>query len=124
MNIAIILLSVTLAGVAQIMLKVGMNRVTETAGAFNPASGASLKAVATTPMVWVGLAVFAVSAVVWLAVLSRVQLSFAYPFASLTYIIILIAGHYVLAEPMSWQRWTGVALIIGGIVMVAQTPMQ
>ena len=123
MLIIVILLSVSLAAVAQIMLKIGMVRVTEASGAFSPTSGASLKAAAGTPMVWLGLAVFALSALVWLAVLSRASLSFAYPFASLTYVIILLYGKFIADEPVSALRWGGVALIISGIVMVSQTPI-
>lgn len=119
--IAVILASVTLAAVAQIMLKAGMVRVTEVSGAFSPTSVASLKAASGTPMVWLGLIVFGLSALVWLAVLSRVPLSFAYPFASLTYVIILFYGKFVGDEPVSLARWGGVALIISGIILVSQT---
>lgn len=122
MLIATILASVTLAAVAQIMLKIGMNDVKEKSGVFSPASAASLKAAAGTPMVWIGLIVFGLSALVWLAVLSRASLSFAYPFASLTYVIILLYGKFIADEPVSVVRWGGVALIIGGIVLVSQTP--
>lgn len=120
--IAVILLSVTLAAVAQIMLKVGMTRVTEVSGAFTPTSVGSLKAAAATPMVWAGLFMFGLSALVWLAVLSRASLSFAYPFASLTYVIILLYGRFIADEPVSLARWAGVAFICTGIILVAQTP--
>ena len=123
MLIVVILLSVTLAAVAQIMLKIGMVRVTDASGAFSPTSVASLKAAAGTPMVWFGLLMFAFSAVVWLAVLSRASLSFAYPFASLTYVIILLYGKFIADEPVSLARWGGVALIISGIILVSQTSM-
>ena len=120
MLIAIILLSVCLAAAAQIMLKQGMNHVAEVSGAFTPTSGASLRAAATTPLVWIGLFTFALSALVWLAVLSRVDLSFAYPFASLTYVIILLYSKYIGDEPVSLVRWGGAALIVTGIVLIAQ----
>lgn len=122
MLIATILLSVTLAAVAQIFLKIGMERVTEASGAFSPTSVGSLRSAAATPMVWLGLVLFGLSALVWLAVLSRASLSFAYPFASLTYVIILLYGRFLADEPVSVARWGGVLLIIGGIVLVSQTP--
>jgi drug/metabolite transporter (DMT)-like permease len=71
--------------------------------------------------VWFGLATFVVSAAVWLLVLSRVSLSFAYPFASLTYVIILLFDGLILHEPVSGLRWGGVALIIAGILLVSRT---
>lgn len=120
MLIALILLSVTLAAVAQLTLKQGMNQVVEESGRFG-LDGDSLRSVLTTLWVWVGLALFALSAVVWLAVLSRTTLSFAYPFASLTYVLILLADRFVLDQPVPALRYAGVAFIIVGIVLVAQT---
>ena len=72
--------------------------------------------------VWVGLVLFGLSAVVWLVVLSRASLSFAYPFASLTYVMILLFDRFVLDESVRGMRWAGVALIIAGIVLVSRTP--
>ena len=120
MLIALILLSVALAAVAQLTLKHGMNQVVEHIGEVRFAA-ASLRSVATTPSVWLGLFLFGLSAVVWLAVLSKTTLSFAYPFASLTYVLILLADRFVLDQPVPILRYAGVALIIVGIVLVAQT---
>ncbi|MGZ4124173.1 MAG: hypothetical protein ACXVQU_01285 [Actinomycetota bacterium] len=123
MLIATILLSVGLAALAQLTLKHGMNLVNET---LRPRTfgvdAASLKALATTWVVWGGLALFGASALVWLVVLSRASLSFAYPFASLTYVLILLFDRIWLHESVPAVRWGGVALIIAGIVLVAQTP--
>jgi multidrug transporter EmrE-like cation transporter len=120
--IGMILLSVTFAAVAQVTLKTGVNRVTdETGGALN-IDGDSLKALAGSPIVWLGLVLFGLSAIVWLVVLSRATLSFAYPFASLSYVLILVLGHFVLDEPVTSLRLAGVGLIIAGVVLVGQTP--
>lgn len=121
MLIGLILVSVTLAAVAQLTLKHGMNQVSGKAGPLQ-LTGASLRAVAATPAVWVGLVLFGISAVVWLAVLSRASLSFAYPFAALTYVLILLFDRLVLDQPVSALRWGGVALIVAGIVLVSRTP--
>ena len=120
MLIALILLSVGLAAVAQLTLKAGMNRVTEASGAAT-LSGGSLKAIASNPVVWAGLALFGLSALAWLFVLSRTSLSFAYPFASLTYLLIVLVDRFVFHEEVPPARWAGVALIMAGIVLVART---
>jgi drug/metabolite transporter (DMT)-like permease len=123
MIIATILLSVGLSAVAQLTLKHGMNLVNDS---LRPQrfglDGTSMKTLASTWAVWAGLALFGISALVWLLVLSRVSLSFAYPFASLTYVLILVFDRFWLHESVPALRWGGVALIIGGIVLVAQTP--
>ena len=120
MLIVLILFSVAIAAAAQLTLKHGMNQVVESSGALR-LSAPSVRAVVTTPAVWFGLVLFGLSAVVWLAVLSRTTLSFAYPFASLTYVLILLADRFVLHQPIPALRYAGVAFIIVGIVLVAQT---
>ncbi|MEW6059493.1 MAG: EamA family transporter [Actinomycetota bacterium] len=123
MLIAMILLSVGLAAVAQLMLKHGMNQVNaDLAPDKFGFDGASLRSAVSTAAVWGGLLLFGLSAVVWLVVLSRASLSFAYPFASLTYVLILLSDKLVLGEDVSPMRWGGVALIAGGIFLISRTP--
>jgi multidrug transporter EmrE-like cation transporter len=120
--IGMILLSVTFAAVAQVTLKTGVNRVTDDTGGALNIDGDSLKALAGSPIVWLGLVLFGLSAIVWLVVLSRATLSFAYPFASLSYVLILVLGRFVLDEQVTSLRLAGVGLIIAGVVLVGQTP--
>jgi drug/metabolite transporter (DMT)-like permease len=123
MLIAMILLSVALAAVAQLTLKTGMNHVNdELAPATFSLSGRSLRVLVGQPFVWGGLFLFGVSALVWLVVLSRASLSFAYPFAALTYVSILLFDHFVLNEQVPALRWAGVACIALGIVLISRTP--
>lgn len=123
MIIAMILLSVGLAAVAQLTLKHGMSQVNAD---LRPArfglDGASLRAAGSTLAIWAGLLLFGLSALVWLVVLSRVSLSFAYPFAALTYVLILVFDRFVLDQQVPPLRWAGVALIMAGIVLISRTP--
>jgi len=80
-----------------------------------------LRRVVGNASVWGGLATFVLSAAVWLVVLSRASLSFAYPFASLTYVLILVFDRFVLHEPISGLRYAGVALIIAGLLLISRT---
>ena len=70
----------------------------------------------------IGVTVAGLIAVIWLMVLSRASLSFAYPFASLSYLVIVLASRFILHESVPPLRWAGVGLIMVGIVLVAQTP--
>ena len=121
MLIGLILTSVVLAGFAQITLKTGVNHVTGTSGELHINAG-SLRSLLSSPIVWCGLVLFGLSAVVWLFALSRASLSFAYPFAALSYVLILVFSVLVLHETVQPLRWLGVAFIVTGIVLVAQTP--
>ncbi len=120
MTIGLILISVTLAAIAQVTLKFGMNHVTGANGGELALTGASLKQIATTGLVWLGLVIFGCSAVLWLFALSRASLSFAYPFAALGYVIIVAASILFLHEHVPPLGWVGVACIVVGILLIAQ----
>ena len=120
MTIGLILVSVTFAAIAQVTLKMGMNQVTDANGGQLAITGESLKQILTTLLVWVGLGIFAISAVLWLFALSRASLSFAYPFAALGYVIIVAASILFLDEHVPPLGWAGVACIVVGILLVAQ----
>lgn len=123
MLILLILFSVTLAAIAQLGLKHGMNLVNdELAPDRFSLNGPSLRALVVQPYVWGGLLLFGLSALVWLVVLSRASLSFAYPFAALTYVLILLFDLFVLDETVPALRWAGVAFIGVGIFLVSRTP--
>jgi multidrug transporter EmrE-like cation transporter len=119
--IALILLSVALAAVAQLTLKYGMNQVAASRAGDVRSPVATLLDAARQPAVWGGLAIFGISSVFWMLVLSRASLSFAYPFAALTYVLILVFDFAILKEPVVALRWGGVALIIAGLVLVSRT---
>ncbi|MBA3552286.1 MAG: glycosyltransferase [Actinobacteria bacterium] len=124
MLLLLILVSVLLAALAQLTLKHGMNQVSRE-GAI-PLSlsrpGETVRRVASNVSVWIGLGMFGLSAAIWIIVLSRTSLSFAYPFASLTYVLILLFDRLVLKDQVPLMRWSGVALIVSGILLVSRTP--
>lgn len=122
MILAVIVLSVLLAAAAQITLKFGMTRVGEIRGVDLQSPLETVLRVARQPAVWGGLVLFGASAAFWLVVLSRIPLSFAYPFAALTYVIIVAFDRLVLKVPVPALRWAGVLLIVSGIVLISRTP--
>jgi drug/metabolite transporter (DMT)-like permease len=114
-SLALVLFSVIAASSGQLILKHGMQLATAKAHR----SGGSLAiAAATSPWVLGGLVVFAISAVVWLAALSKVPLSLAYPFNALGYLVILTASIFVLHERANLWTWGGTALVVSGLLIV------
>jgi multidrug transporter EmrE-like cation transporter len=121
--LGLILVSVTLAAVAQLTLKHGINQVTHQGSqplVLTDPAGTFTRIISNGP-VWLGLVIFGLSAFVWLIVLSRASLSFAYPFASLTYVIILLFDRFVLDQSIPGIRYLGVAFIIAGIILISRT---
>jgi drug/metabolite transporter (DMT)-like permease len=121
--IGLILLSVALAATAQLTLKHGMNQVTvEGKVPLNLGQPVEMvRRIGLNASVWAGLVIFVLSAAVWLVVLSRASLSFAYPFASLTYVLILLFDRFIMDQPISGLRYAGVALIIAGLLLISRT---
>jgi drug/metabolite transporter (DMT)-like permease len=64
--------------------------------------------------------------IVWilsdLALLSRADLSFVLPVTASAYVLVALVGHFVLHDHISWQRWIGILLITGGVVLAEETP--
>ena len=113
-NMALLLFAVGAAAVGQVMLKHGMQIASDRAAG----RGSLVFAAATSPWVLLGLLVFAVSATAWLATLSRVPLSVAYPFNALGYLGILTASVLVLHERANVWTWVGSLLVVSGLIMV------
>ena len=117
-SVALLLFAVVSAASGQVMLKHGM----QIASARAADSGGSLALrAATSPWVLLGLVVFGVSAVAWLAALARVPLSVAYPFNALGYIVILTASVVLLHERANVLTWVGSLMVVSGLLIVVLT---
>jgi multidrug transporter EmrE-like cation transporter len=114
-NVALVLFAVTTAAVGQVMLKHGMQAAASRA---SHSHGSLVISAATSPWVLLGLLVFGISAVAWLAALSRVPLNVAYPFNALGYLGILTASVVVLHERANIFTWLGSVLVVSGLIIV------
>jgi drug/metabolite transporter (DMT)-like permease len=122
MNVAIvyILISVLGGAVGQVLLKMGMSNLG--AMTFSLAHlGNLLWRLATNPLVVGGLLIYACGTLFWLLALSRVDLSFAYPFASLSYVLMLLASWLLLNEHISLMRLAGSFVIIIGVLIISRS---
>lgn len=114
----LIIASVSLSALAQLSLKIG---TTAASAARSQGAGAEMGGLLTSPMVILGLGLYGLGALLWLFVLGRAQLSLAYPFVGLGFILTMLAGALVLHEPVSFARVAGTILILSGCVLVART---
>lgn len=71
------------------------------------------------PRLWVGFVFSLISLCIWLIVLSKADLNFAFSADSMHYIFIALASRFVLKEKMGFRRWLGTGLIVVGIVFVS-----
>lgn len=114
-SIGLVLFSVLAAATGQLMLKHGMQIATART---HDSGGSLVTHTITTPWVLLGLVVFGISAVAWLATLARVPLSVAYPFNAMGYLVILTASIIVLHERATLLTWAGSLLVVSGLIIV------
>ena len=111
--LALALFCVLLSSAAQLAMKRGMG-----APAGGDVSATYLHAL-SSPLVWLGLVLYGASAVLWLWVLSRLDVSLAYPLVSLGFVVTMGLGVLWLGEPFSWLRVAGCTLIVVGVSLLA-----
>ena len=120
MIFALILLGVLLNAAAQLFLKAGMTQIGHFEFSMVNAFPIGLKVMGNLPII-TGLSMYVMSVGVWLLVLSRVQVSFAYPMLSIGYIVNAIAANYLFGEPLTSMRMLGIFIIMSGVYLVAQS---
>lgn len=114
--IGLILLSVSLNALAQILLRWGARPGLDVTGGW---SVATLAEAMLRPGIIGGLACYGLSVVVWIRVLSTADVSFAYPFLGLGFVLVALAGWQVFGEPLTARRMAGTALIAFGVLVLA-----
>jgi multidrug transporter EmrE-like cation transporter len=116
----LILSGVLLNAIAQLLLKAG----TRVIGHFE-FTAANIKpigiAIATNPYIFGGLACYAVSVLIWILALSRVEVSMAYPMLSLGYVVNAFFGWWLFGEAVTAMRMGGIGFIIVGVYLVAKS---
>ena len=116
----LILLGVLLNAGAQITLKQGMRGIGPFAFSLDNVIPVGLKII-LNPFVAMGLFCYVVSVVVWLMVLSRVDVSYAYPLLSVGYIVVAFAGRIFMEESFGPDRWAGVFIIALGVYFITRS---
>lgn len=118
--IPLIVVGVLLNAVAQLSLKQGMRII----GSFRFAPEnffPILLRASANPFVLAGLTCYVISVLVWMMVLSRVEVSFAYPLLSIGYVVTAFAGFMLFDENMNLVRWLGVVVICLGVYLITRT---
>lgn len=116
--IILILINTVLTVSGQTFLKLGINKVQS----LHPSSLANFFLNSfLTPEVVFGICLYSISMFMWLVILSKANLSFAYPVVAISYVLILISSVVFLHETVTPIRIIGVAVIILGVGLISQT---
>jgi len=117
---ALVLTGVLLNAIAQLALKASVSDTGIISLDMQSllASGGSL---ASNLWLWLGLICYAISVVVWILALSRVDVSIAYPMLSIGYIVNAVAAWHLFDEPMNIGKVVGIGIIIVGVYILARS---
>ena len=118
--IPLILITTFLAVGGQLSLKHGMSTLGEMSSA-----GTLIKSIPKLiKNIWVliGLVTYVVSTLIWMVVLKKADLSFAYPFISLSYVLVIVASRLVFREKIDIFKILAIVLIVGGVLVLSMSP--
>ena len=115
-GILILALAIVLNAGANILIKVGMNRVGQ-----SESSNPVLKQMVSKPFLYIGVLSFGLALFFYSLVLRTMNLSVAYPvMVSLGLVIVTLVSYFALNESIRWIQIVGFGLIIAGVWFVAR----
>ncbi len=112
----LMLLSSLCSGAGQILLRIG-SRSVGPLSAESLSQWATWQALVLNPAIVGGVACWGAATLVWIVVLNRTQLSYAYYVASLNYILLPLADRLLFSEQIHPVRLVGMGVILAGIVI-------
>ncbi|GAB6392190.1 MAG: EamA family transporter/4-amino-4-deoxy-L-arabinose transferase [Treponematales bacterium] len=119
-NILLIMASVSLNAAGQVLMRYEMRHVGDV-----PVSSAfftmALPRMIGSGFLWLAFVCYGVSILLWTIVLSKTEVSFAYAFSSLGFVLVTVMGAVFLQEHVSALRITGIAVVCAGIILVARS---
>jgi len=114
-ELIVLFVAISMGAVGQILIKAGMNSVRERSGGDLGPFLKAIPRIITNLSVLGGLSIYVLSTVLWLWVLTKIPLSFAYPCISISYIIIIFAGKFVFKEKIDIWKVAAIVLILIGV---------
>jgi multidrug transporter EmrE-like cation transporter len=72
------------------------------------------------PWIMLSILLTLLSGMSWMIAMTKFDISYAYPYTALGFVLILIFSALLFHEPMTWNKVVGVLLIAAGIVVVSK----
>ena len=116
-NLIFIITSVLLNALAQILLKAGMKNFSNIDLKNNVIQ--TFVSIAINPYIICGFISYGISILLWLWVLSKVDVSYAYPFQALGYIVVTILAWLIFQENINLTRIIALIFITLGLIILA-----
>jgi drug/metabolite transporter (DMT)-like permease len=112
-------LTILLTVGGQLLLKIGMTQAGGAPHDMRDIPIFILRAM-LIPANFLGLASSFLAALCWMAALTKCKLSFAYPFTSLSIVLVLSLSSFLFGEKVLAQQWLGVSVVCMGLWVASQ----
>lgn len=116
--IVLIMLSVLLSVGGQLFMKSGMNSIGKI-NLLQIIQPTTLFKLMLNPMIITGVGLYVMASVVWLVVLSKAELSYAYPMIGISYILTSTLAWVIFKENMTVFRFLGIVMILSGVYVIS-----
>jgi multidrug transporter EmrE-like cation transporter len=117
-SLILILVCVCLGVAGELLFKTGALSLKNVDLTASPKTLSSVLGLLGNPVIIMGFVCYGIASVLWIIVLSRLDLSFAYPVYALMFALIPLAAFLVFKEQIPVGRWIGILLIVMGIITV------
>ena len=104
----------------QLLLKHGMSRLGNFQLSLNALIPVFIRAF-LSPYILLGLGCYVTGFLIWLIVLAKAEVSYAYPLISVGYVLTAVLGWWLLGENVTWIRLTGILITCLGVFLISQS---
>jgi drug/metabolite transporter (DMT)-like permease len=118
--LGLILLDVALNVAGQLSLKFGMSRLGNFSLSLSVLPSVFVHA-ATNAYVLLGLCCYSLGFMVWLIVLAKAEVSYAYPMISLGYVFTAVLAWHLFGEHVTITRMVGILITCLGVFIIARS---
>jgi drug/metabolite transporter (DMT)-like permease len=108
--------SIVLNGLAQVVLKKGVGHASDS----RSATANWWISLLANGWVWSWGISFVVATALWLIALSKLDISYAFPLLSTSFVFVAILSRLFLKEIISWRRWLSILVISLGVILIAR----
>lgn len=119
--ITLVLICVLVGAFGQIIWKQGMSSIDKINGFDDLLKFKTISNIITNKYIFLGVLLYGLAFILWLAAMSTLDISFMYPMLSLAYVATAFMAIIFLGEHVSIVRWMGIIMVILGCFFISRS---
>lgn len=73
------------------------------------------------PFIFTGFGAAFVASLFWMAAMTKFEISYAYPFTSLSFVLVFLISIFLFGETVTFGKVIGLSLIIAGVIVTSKS---